>query len=282
MASDRSRPAFALRAALLCLPLGLPLLAGCSPPQQPPNGWVTLPNDAVVGAGDPVRAAMINTAFVFGNPGSVAGQPAEAARAVAKYAFLTVELPYGPRWRGFNPTVGIELGFGMREVEAAFGIAPNVPTQAVVDGLYGAARRCAPATPRRRNASSRRRSSPWAARRRCSGCRPCRCCRARRPGPTWRCRRWTGRTGSARRAAMTAAVAAAAGPEVWWVPGRESARPAAPAGDHQITAAWVPEVDVVPLRLVVPRAASASGPAPCRDRLYSAVAPLSRTTRAQS
>ena len=92
-------------AALLCLPL----LAGCTPPQQPPNGWATLPNDAVVGAGDPVRAAMINTAYVFGNPASVAGRPDQAARAVANYAFLTVEMPYGPRWRGFNPNVGTEL-----------------------------------------------------------------------------------------------------------------------------------------------------------------------------
>ena len=136
MAFDQSRPAFALRAALLCLPL----LAGCTPPQQPPNGWATLPNDAVVGAGDPVRGAMINTAYVFGNPGSVAGRPDQAARAVANYAFLTVELPYGPRWRGFNPNVSTELAFGMQEVQAAFGIAPNVPTQAVVDSLYGASR----------------------------------------------------------------------------------------------------------------------------------------------
>ncbi|MFC7472830.1 hypothetical protein ACFQS7_00580 [Dankookia sp. GCM10030260] len=134
MAAVRSRAA--LRAALFCLPL----LAGCTPPQAPPNGWATLPNDAVVGAGDPVRGAIINTAYVFGNPGSVAGQPDQAARAVANYAFLTVELPYGPRWRGFNPTIGIELGFGMQEVQAAFGIAPNAPTQAVVDGLYGASR----------------------------------------------------------------------------------------------------------------------------------------------
>ena len=129
----RLRPA----AALLCLPL----LAGCTPPQQPPNGWATLPNDAVVGAGDPVRAAMINTAYVFGNPASVAGRPDQAARAVANYAFLTVELPYGPRWRGFNAECRDRAGgFGMREVQAAFGIAPNAPTQAVVDGLYGASR----------------------------------------------------------------------------------------------------------------------------------------------
>ena len=79
----------------------------------------------MVGAGDPVRAAMINTAYVFGNPGSVAGQPDQAARAVANYAFLTAELPYGARWRGFNPNVGTELGFGMREVQSGLRHRPE-------------------------------------------------------------------------------------------------------------------------------------------------------------
>ena len=83
---------------------------------------------------------MIITAFVIDNQVSVAGKPSEAARTVANYAFLTTELPYGPSWRGFNPNVSTELAFGMREVQSAFGIAPNAPTQAVVDGLYGASR----------------------------------------------------------------------------------------------------------------------------------------------
>lgn len=137
MAADIFRSAHTLRAALACLPL----LAGCAGVvQQPPNGWASLPNDAVVGAGDPVRAAILNTAYVFGNPGSVAGQPGEAARAVANYEFLTVELPYGPRWRGMNAAVSTELAAGQQEVLSAFGIAPNAPTQQVVDGLYGASR----------------------------------------------------------------------------------------------------------------------------------------------
>jgi len=136
MFAHRHRAGPAVRAALLCLPL----LAGCGAVQQPPNGWATLPNDAVVGAGDPVRAAILNTAYVFGNPGSVAGRADQAARAVANYEFLTVELPYGARWRGFNPAVATELAAGQREVLNAFGIAPNAPTQQVVDSLYAASR----------------------------------------------------------------------------------------------------------------------------------------------
>lgn len=137
MAADPLRPATAFRAVLLCLPL----LAGCAGAvQQPPNGWATLPNDSVVGAGDPVRAAILNAAYVLGSPGSVAGQPDQAAQALANYEFLTVELPYGPRWRGMNAAVSTELVAGQREVVSAFGIAPNAPTQQVVDGLYGASR----------------------------------------------------------------------------------------------------------------------------------------------
>jgi hypothetical protein len=135
MAADHFRLRLARRAALLCLPL----LAGCAGAvQQPPNGWARLPRDSVEGAGDPVRAAILNTAYVFGNPASVAGQPGEAARAVANYEFLTVEIPYGARWRGLNPMVSTELVAGRQEVDAAFGIAPTAPTQQVVDALYGA------------------------------------------------------------------------------------------------------------------------------------------------
>ncbi|MBK1660368.1 hypothetical protein [Paracraurococcus ruber] len=137
MAADPFRPGPALRAALLALPL----LGACTTiPDQPANGWASLPSDAVVGAGDPVRAAILNTAYVFPNPGSVAGKPDMAARAVANYEFLTTEIPYGPRWRGFNPTVGVELLAGQQEVAQAFGIAPNAPTQQVVDALYAASR----------------------------------------------------------------------------------------------------------------------------------------------
>ncbi|MXP65934.1 hypothetical protein E0493_21540 [Roseomonas sp. M0104] len=99
-----------------------------------------LPPDAVEGAGDPTRAAILSTAYVFGNPAALAGRPAEAARAVANYEYLTVEIPAGPRWVGFSPLVGVELRRGLPEVRNAAGIAPEAPPQAVVDALYAASR----------------------------------------------------------------------------------------------------------------------------------------------
>ncbi|TCZ65959.1 hypothetical protein [Roseicella aquatilis] len=137
MVADRTRTGLARRTALLCLPL----LAGCAGAiRQPPNGWATLPPDAVAGAGDPVRSAIFNTAFVFSNPASVAGRPAEAARAVANYEFLAAEIPFGPRWVGWNPTVGVQLMNALPSVRTAFGIAPTAPAQGVVNGLYAASR----------------------------------------------------------------------------------------------------------------------------------------------
>jgi hypothetical protein len=116
----------------------LPLFGGCV--ESSPLPSVALPPDAVEGAGDPTRAAIINTAYAFANPATLAGRPAEAARAVANYEYLAVEIPTGPRWVGFSPLVGVELRRGLEDVRNAVGIAPDAPPQQVVDMLYVALR----------------------------------------------------------------------------------------------------------------------------------------------
>ncbi len=124
---------------LLALPV-LALLAGCVRPDQPSQGYATLPPDSVQGAGDPTRAAVLGTSYAFGNPGTLAGNPAAAARAVANYEYLATELPYGPRWRGMNGPIGPLFADGLRELRPAIGIAPNAPAQPVVQSLYAASR----------------------------------------------------------------------------------------------------------------------------------------------
>jgi hypothetical protein len=119
--------------------VALPLLVGCAG-SGPPLPSVSLPPDAVEGAGDPTRAAIIGTAYAFGNPASLAGRPAEAALAVANYEYLAVEIPTGPRWVGFSPLVSLELRRALEDVRNAIGIAPGAPPQAVVDALYAASR----------------------------------------------------------------------------------------------------------------------------------------------
>jgi len=115
-------------------------LAGCVAPDAPPQGYASLPPDAVQGAGDPTRGAIIATAYAFNTPGVLTGHPAAAARAVARYEYLATEIPFGPRWRGFNPAVGTELSAGLAELRPALGIAPDAQAQPVVTALFGASR----------------------------------------------------------------------------------------------------------------------------------------------
>ncbi len=124
------------RRRVIALPLVL--LSACAPTPAPPS--VSLPPDAVQGAGDPTRAAIITTANVFAAPGGIAGQPALAARAAAQLEYLAVEIATGPRWVGFSPLVSLEFKKAQPGLRAALGIDPTAPPQAVIDSLYAASR----------------------------------------------------------------------------------------------------------------------------------------------
>ena len=125
-----------LRGVLVALP---PLLGGCAASGGPIPS-VELPPDSVEGMEDPTRAAILGAAYAFNYPPSLAGRPDEAARAVANYEYLTVEIPTGPRWWYFSPLVGLALRRGLADVRSAVGIAPEAPPQPVVDALYAASR----------------------------------------------------------------------------------------------------------------------------------------------
>ena len=122
----------------LLLPAFLALAAcGSVPPPQP---GVTLPETArTQGIGDPTRGAIISSSFVFGQPSSVAGDPAAAAQALAQLEFLAVELATGPTWRDIDPLVAPLLAQGRAEARAAFGLDPAAPPQRAVDALFGTA-----------------------------------------------------------------------------------------------------------------------------------------------
>ena len=130
--------AVAFRAAALLVVLAA---AACTPgPSYSPQDAVALPPDAVVGAGDPTRAAIINAAYVFGNPASLAGRPAEAAVAVAQLDYTASEITFGPRWREFDPTVGLLLRRAREEVRNYVGISQDAAPQVVIDALFTASR----------------------------------------------------------------------------------------------------------------------------------------------
>jgi hypothetical protein len=119
--------------ALLLVPLG-----ACTPQPQEPQ--VSLPPTARTDSvADPTRGAILTTSYVFGQPGTVAGDPASAAEALANLEYLTAELATGPRWRDLDPLVAPMLARGRAEARAAFGLDPAAPPQRALDGLYGTA-----------------------------------------------------------------------------------------------------------------------------------------------
>ncbi|MFC7477020.1 hypothetical protein ACFQS7_21820 [Dankookia sp. GCM10030260] len=121
------------------LPLAILLALGACGP-QPAQVTASLPADAIVGAGDPLRSAAANTSVAFGSPRLLAGRPADAARAVAQMEYLAVQIPNNPRFLGLSPTTGSQLVAARREWRGALGIPAEQPPQAVIDSLYAAAR----------------------------------------------------------------------------------------------------------------------------------------------
>jgi hypothetical protein len=118
--------------------LALPLLVGCA--TMPPIETATLPRDAVVGAGDPTRTAVLTTNSVFGERSPAAGRPAAAARAIAQMEFLAVDLPQNNSFTGASSTLAPQLITARREWRGALDIAPEAPPQAVINALYAASR----------------------------------------------------------------------------------------------------------------------------------------------
>ncbi|MEI6159439.1 MAG: hypothetical protein WCP77_06365 [Roseococcus sp.] len=123
-----------IRPALLALTL-LAACAGYVPPDP-----VALPRDSVQGAGDPTRAAVSRSAFVFAQEDGLAGRPGEAARAIADMEFLAAALPFDPRYQQRDPLLPGQLALARAEWRAALGIPMDQPAQPVIDSLYAMAR----------------------------------------------------------------------------------------------------------------------------------------------
>lgn len=114
----------------------LALLAGCALAPMPPVA--TLPPDAVSGGADPMRSAILTTAYVFGSPGASTA-PARA-RAAAMVEYMASDYRWNPRWSEYTPVVGGQLDASRAELRRALAVAPGAAPQQVVSGLYGASR----------------------------------------------------------------------------------------------------------------------------------------------
>ena len=114
----------------------LALLAGCALPPLPPSA--TLPPDAVSGGADPMRSAILTSAYVFGSPGASTA-PARA-RAAAMVEYMAADYRWNPRWSEYTPVVGGQLDASRSELRRALAVAPGAVPQQVVSGLFGASR----------------------------------------------------------------------------------------------------------------------------------------------
>jgi hypothetical protein len=109
-------------------------LAACAVGELPPA--VRLPPDAIPLAADPMRSAILSSAFTFGQ----ASTPSAKLRGAALVEFMAADYRWAVRWNDYSPLTGLALDAARAEIRQAFGVTPGASPQAVADGLFGAAR----------------------------------------------------------------------------------------------------------------------------------------------
>ena len=203
-----------MRPALIAFVVSLPLLA-CGGPVPP---YTDLPPDAVVGAGDPTRAAIVSTAYAVQH----AGEPRPAAGGGgAGGGAGGAPGDRDPLWAalgGVQPAgrAGIDGGAGRaalgarrvarRAAAGGGGCALRRVAGAGRGGRRGGGARLAAARLPRRGRDAR---APWRA------CRPCRAPARRRRSPSGRWCAWTRPAGSPAMAAAKAGGGTSGAPGQW-------------------------------------------------------------------
>lgn len=126
-----------MRKSLPCFVVTLGLALGACGTLPPP---AALPSDASWPFLDPTRTAINNTAFAFASPARLAGNPADAALAIAQAEHIAVALRHDQRYIDFSPTPQLLFAMARPEWRAAMGVPEGVPPQVVIDALFSARR----------------------------------------------------------------------------------------------------------------------------------------------
>ena len=123
----------ALIATLLAAGL---LPAGCAgfQPTPAPDTARVLPG-AFGGFADPDIIATQQAAYAFAYPARTRGLPIEAARGAAGVDYMAGEFSTAPRWDFIGPIIQMQMLHARTELRQTLGVAPNAPSQAVVNGL---------------------------------------------------------------------------------------------------------------------------------------------------
>jgi hypothetical protein len=117
-------PAALLLAALLV----------CCGPLPPPPDTATLP-PGVFGPTDQDVPAMQYAAYAFADASRTYGNPVAGAQAVLAMDYIAGALTTNPRWASIDANTQQQLLQAREAVREAMGIAPNAPSQTVVNDL---------------------------------------------------------------------------------------------------------------------------------------------------
>ncbi len=114
------------------------LVVSCAGMQPPVDTARPPPNAFGINA-DPGMSALNLANWAFSAPERTAGRPVDAARAVAAVDYMAGSLSSSPRWDYVDPLTKVQMLQARVEVRQVIGVAPNTPSQIVVDDLLASA-----------------------------------------------------------------------------------------------------------------------------------------------
>jgi len=103
-------------------------LAACAARPLPLSA--SLPPGFVEGGTDPLRAAVLGSAFAFNSGGTAT--PSGTARAAALVEYMATDSKWGGRWADFSPVTLLRLEEARSELREALAIPADAPPQEVV------------------------------------------------------------------------------------------------------------------------------------------------------
>ncbi len=109
-------------------------LTACGGPDAPPPDAAVLPA-GVFGTGDQDIPAAAYAQNAFADAKNTYGNPEAGAQAVLAMEYIAGELNTAPRWAYLDPGIRYQMLQARAETRAAAGIAPDAPSQLVVDSL---------------------------------------------------------------------------------------------------------------------------------------------------
>jgi hypothetical protein len=110
------------------------LVPGACGPLPPPADTARIP-PGVFSSLDQDVTAINFAAYAFARPARTAGDPVAGARAVLAMDYLAGQLNTAPRWAFIPAITQLQLLQGRQATRAALAIAPDAPSQVVVDSL---------------------------------------------------------------------------------------------------------------------------------------------------